>query len=150
MDSPRCRLSTTTAEAIRISVAIDRTLKRLSTKTLTILFLWSLFAPSSSRLVISDPTTMCSLSIISSVSSVACPIGIWDTLERKLGDTTTDHARLALVVKFADTKPKDVEPFEDYFAKLIDIRNNFTGHLMLLRMPSSRHKLCDSYFAIGS
>ncbi|KAI5784246.1 hypothetical protein FPQ18DRAFT_310175 [Pyronema domesticum] len=47
------------------------------------------------------------------VSRVGGPIEIWATWNANL--------------VFADTKPKDGEPFEDYFAKLIDIRNQLHG-----------------------
>ncbi|CCX11729.1 Similar to predicted protein [Populus trichocarpa]; acc. no. XP_002334673 [Pyronema omphalodes CBS 100304] len=80
-----------------------------------------------SRECITILKSACSDSIRPYVSRVGCPIEVWDTLERKLGGTTIYHARLALVIKFTDTKPKDGEPFEDYFAKLIDIRNQLHG-----------------------
>jgi hypothetical protein len=59
----------------------------------------------------------------------------------------TVHTRLALIMKFNSLKPKDGEPLEEYFAKLIDIRNQlhdspaaimdtqFTSHI-LQSMPS--------------
>jgi hypothetical protein len=57
------------------------------------------------------------------ISRLDCPIQIWETLERKLGGSNTVHARLALVMKFNSLKPQDGERLEEYFAKLIDIRN---------------------------
>jgi hypothetical protein len=52
-------------------------------------------------------------------------IEIRDMLEYKLHSLITNHAHLVLVVKFANTKPKDGEPFGEYFGKLIDIWNQF-------------------------
>jgi hypothetical protein len=46
-------------------------------------------------------------------------------LEYKLHSLITNHAHLVLVVKFANTKPKDGELFGEYFGKLIDIWNQF-------------------------
>jgi hypothetical protein len=65
----------------------------------------------------------CSPTIHPYISRLDCPIQIWETLQHKLGGSSTVHARLALVMKFNSLKPKDGEPLEEYFAKLIDIRN---------------------------
>jgi hypothetical protein len=65
----------------------------------------------------------CSPTIRPYISRLDCPIQIWETLERKLGGSNTVHARLALVMKFNSLKPQDGERLEEYFAKLINIRN---------------------------
>jgi hypothetical protein len=89
----------------------------------------------------------CSPTIRPYISCLDCPIQIWEMLERKLGGSNTVHTRLALIMKFNSLKPKDGEPLEEYFAKLIDIRNQlhdspaaimdtqFTSHI-LQSMPS--------------
>jgi hypothetical protein len=64
---------------------------------------------------------------------------IWETLERKLSGTATAHAQFALACKFHDTLPKYGEPFEDFFAKLIDIRNRLRG---------TSDEITDSHFKV--
>lgn len=69
----------------------------------------------------------CSESVRPYVSLLRCPIEIWETLKRKFSGTATAHARFALVTKFYHILLEDGEPLEDFFAKLIVIRDQLRG-----------------------